>query len=464
MLLDHDPRWVRLVLRIYFNVAFVFLAIVGNQCVYYSAKLQILAKQSVNVTRMTSWLRSLDPIKFLFQTGRLPAGWLGGLMIICAALSFVSDITVSTLVRGVQLPARCSFGTGLVSPTSQTLAKIPVNGRPYTVTSNAQLSSVANGGPIGIYWKVNEDRDFQAQPEDLAGTWVCDDLDQVQIYQYGTSRANIVNDLIAKGLLFNTSPFSESSAGNGSFNHLVILTSSQVDGALRPFDVRASVQLDAFYGDVKTMKSFECKMNAPAMEWVLANASSQSTLSEWSLTFQGNMYNGTGTTATPDVNVRLEWILNSMVMIGAGGNYLLSTAPPGSTQGCLAERTLIPNAMLAVFGIVTLLIITLPLYLASLFFRCLSFSSLDRSSVRATPNSLVDWMVQAIRASVGRNGSSSKEIKAKQLKLWEYGLHAASGGRPQLFRKGHGTFTDQDVDESIELVDNGRSVHGGLRP
>ena len=151
MLLDHDPIWVRLILRIYFNVVFVFFAIIGNQCVVYSAKIQILERHSVNVTNLTSWLRSLDPVKFLFQTHRLPAGWLGGLMIICAALSFVSDIAVSTLVRPVRVSARCPFNTGLVSPTSQTLDLIPVNGSPYTVASNAQLSSIANGGPIGIY-------------------------------------------------------------------------------------------------------------------------------------------------------------------------------------------------------------------------------------------------------------------------------------------------------------------------
>ena len=336
MLRNYDPRWVRLFLRIYFNVVFVILAIVGNQCVAYSAKLQILNRRSVNVTRMSSWLGSLDPVIFLFQTGRLPAGWLGGLMIICAALSFVSDIAVSALVKPVQVSARCPFTTGLIAPTSQPLGKIPVNGSPYIVASNAQLTSITNGGPIGIYWKINEDRDFQAQQEDIAGGWVCDDQSQDQVYQPDASRDSIVEDLTSQGLLFNTTPFTEVSAGNNSFNHLVALTSSQVDGALQPFDVRASIQLDPLFDDVKTMRSFECTMNAPAMEWVLANASSQSTLAEWILTFQGSMYNGTGTTAAPDLDVRLAWVLNSMVMIGAGGNYLLSVAPPGSTQGCLA--------------------------------------------------------------------------------------------------------------------------------
>jgi len=42
MLLNVDPRWVRLSLRKYFDVVFVFVAIVGDSCVVYSTKLQIL--------------------------------------------------------------------------------------------------------------------------------------------------------------------------------------------------------------------------------------------------------------------------------------------------------------------------------------------------------------------------------------------------------------------------------------
>lgn len=419
-----------------FQCVFVVFAIVDNQCVAYSAKLQILKRKSVNVTRMSSWLGSLDPVKFLFRTRRLPAGWLGGLMIICAALSFVSDIAVSTLVRSVQISARCPFTTGLIAPTSQPLGKIPVNGSPYIVASNAQLTSIANGGPIGIYWKINEDRDFQAQLQDIAGGWVCDDQSQDQVYQPDASLASIVEDLTSQGLLFNTTPFAQASAGNNSFNHLVALTSSQVDGALQPFDVRASIQLDPLFDDVKTMRSFECTMNAPAMEWVLANASSQSTLDEWILTFQGSMYNGTGTTAAPDLDVRLAWVLNSMVMIGAGGNYLLSVAPPGSTQGCLAQRAFIPNAMLAIFGVVTLILVVLLTHLAIMSKHYRRFPSTQRDRVSATPNSLIDWMVQAAHASVSADGNGPvDQVKAEHLRMWEYGLRGAGEGRPRLFRK-----------------------------
>ena len=33
MLLNYEPQLVRLILRIYFNVVFIVLAVIGNQCV-----------------------------------------------------------------------------------------------------------------------------------------------------------------------------------------------------------------------------------------------------------------------------------------------------------------------------------------------------------------------------------------------------------------------------------------------
>ena len=121
------------------------------------------------------------------------------------------------------------------------------------------------------------------------------------MYQLGTSQDDIIQDLISKNLSFNTTPISKYAAGNGSYNHFAILTSSEVDGALQPFEIGVSVQLEALFSDIKTMKSFTCSMDAQTMDWVLGNLSSQSTLSEWILAFQGSMYNGTSTPAAPDV-------------------------------------------------------------------------------------------------------------------------------------------------------------------
>ncbi len=61
------------------------------------------------------------------------------------------------------------------------------------------------------------------------------------------------------------------------------------------------------------------------------------------------------------------------------------------------------------------------------------------------------------RASEGASSSGSvNEAKAKHLRLWEYGLRGAGKDRPRLYRKGHHTLTDQDGDQSVELVDRGR--------
>lgn len=466
MLLDYEPQLVRLILRIYFNVVFIVLAVIGNQCVLYSTKLNILRKNSVNVTRMTGWLGSFDPFLTSLSIRKIPGGWLGALMMISVMLSYISDIAVSALIKPVRVSARCPFTTGLVSPTNEPLSLVPVNGSPYTVVSTAQLSSLANGGPIGIYPKVNLDRNFQAQTEDIAGRWNCNDVDDDQVYELGTSKADIAQDLQTKGLLFDTTAISEAAGLNNSFGHFVILTSSQSDDAQQPFDVRASVQLEARYDDSKTMKSFDCNMDAPSMEWVLANMSSQSTLQEWILTFQGNMYNGTGTPAAPDCDVRLSRILNSMVMIGAGGNYLLGSAPLGSTQGCLAQRADIPDTVLGIFGIITLILILLFLYLFTLLLQYLGYPSSERTALKHTPNGLVDWMAHAAHASLSAEQiDANEDVESKELKRWEYGLHGSSG-RPRLFRKKIGaseSLVGNDDDHAIGLMDlGGHEANGEL--
>ena len=458
MLLDYQPQLVRLILRIYFNVVFIVLAVIGNQCVLYSTKLNILRKKRVNVTRMTGWLGSFEPFLTCLSMRRIPGGWLGALMMISVALSYISDIAVSALIKQVRVSARCPFTTGLVPPTNEPLALVPVNGSPYTVVSTAQLSSLANGGPIGIYSKVNLDRNFQAQTEDIVGRWNCNDVEDDQVYELGASKADITQDLRSRGLLFDTTAISEAAGLNKSFGHFVVMTSSQSDDAQQPFDVRASVQLEARYDDTKTMKSFDCNMDAPSMEWVLTNMSSQSTLQEWILTFQGSMYNGTGTTAASDCDVRLSWILNSMIMIGAGGNYLLGSAPLGSTQGCLAQRADIPNTVLGIFGIITLILILLFLYLFALLLQYLGCPSSQRSALKYTTNGLVDWMAHAAHASLSaEQNDANKDVESKELKRWGYGLRGGSV-RPRLFRKrvgGSEFLVGSDNDHAIGLMNLG---------
>ena len=91
--------------------------------------------------------------------------------------------------------------------------------------------------------------------------------------------------------------------------------------------------------------------------------------------------------------------------------------------------------MVAIFGVVTLIFVVLPAHLAIMFKHYRRFSSTHRDRVSATPNSLVDWMVQAAHASVSANGNGPvDQVKAKHLRMWEYGQRGAGEGRPRLFR------------------------------
>jgi len=149
------------------------------------------------------------------------------LMFVCTFLSLVSDIAVSGLVKTVTVPSRCLFGTGLVVPDSNSsISSVPPdNGATYSVAAQAQLTSAANGGLVGIYWKANRDLTFRADELDLAGQWNCIDINDEIEYAAGTSIIAIGEDLIQRGYLYG--PGNQSSAvrtpyENGTFSHLIL--------------------------------------------------------------------------------------------------------------------------------------------------------------------------------------------------------------------------------------------------
>jgi hypothetical protein len=93
-------------------------------------------------------------------------------MFVCTILSLVSDLAVSGLVRTVTVPSRCPFGTGLVVPHAYSNSSplfVANNGAAYSVAGQAQITSAANGGLVGIYWKANRDLTFRADELDVAG-------------------------------------------------------------------------------------------------------------------------------------------------------------------------------------------------------------------------------------------------------------------------------------------------------
>jgi hypothetical protein len=163
--LDIDSSYLRIGFRIYFTLAFVLIGFLADKCLANRNRRRLADRKSVSLTYMTGWLTDVSLLKAIMGFRRLPGGnWFGMFMIVCSGLSLVSDIAVTGLVRTVTVPSRCLFGTGLVVPESNSsISSIPPNnGATVFVVEQAQITSVANGGLRGIYWKANRDLTFRA--------------------------------------------------------------------------------------------------------------------------------------------------------------------------------------------------------------------------------------------------------------------------------------------------------------
>lgn len=139
-----------------------------------SSRLARLSRRSVAsgkprpLTSMSGWLSNMSLLYVIVQFHKLAGGaWFGTGMVLCTIMALLSDFAVSGLVQTVYVGRRCPFGSGLVisetfSPTGWWSVP-PYNGAPFLVVSSAQSTSAANGGLVGVYWKVNRDTHFRRE-------------------------------------------------------------------------------------------------------------------------------------------------------------------------------------------------------------------------------------------------------------------------------------------------------------
>src|SRR5437016_430856 len=107
-----------------------------------------MRQRRVRIPLMTGWLSGFSAATAWFAQRRLPAGWLGLIMILTQILAFGSDLLVAGLVKTTQIHARCLFHSGVVLPTTPvSWRSIPdVQQQAYRIVSQAKLTSLANGG------------------------------------------------------------------------------------------------------------------------------------------------------------------------------------------------------------------------------------------------------------------------------------------------------------------------------
>ena len=441
LLLTISSSYLRIGFRIYFTFAFFLIGFLGDKCLASRNQRSLAVRKSVSLTSMTGWLTDMTLLKAIIGFRRLPGGpWFGMFMIVCTALSLISDFAVTGLVRTVTVPSRCPFGTGLVIPNSSTTldwSVVPNNGAPYLVAAQAQITSATNGGLVGIYWKVNRDLNFRADTVDVAGQWNCTDINHDIEYVANTTPLAIAEDLIQRGYIYdnNKGSYCRSSYGNGTFSHLIVWDTSVpgVDMGVS-FDIRASIDLTPGGPDPKIMKSFHCALNGTGVEWILPMINTTGTLLLWCDNLQGNIYDGSGTGARNDSGLILEQYLNSMVMVIGGNGYLISTPGTtgdggGNTQGCLVTRTSLPLEIIILFAIISIFVVVVivDLVILSYGFKTTisagSWKSAEGGYLNKIkyemPNSLLGWMAQSVREGVRRD-DSGEMVKEKDLKFWGF--------------------------------------------
>ncbi|KAF2233757.1 hypothetical protein EV356DRAFT_577347 [Viridothelium virens] len=372
---------------------------------------------------MSNWLSGLDSVIALKTLKVLPGGWLGLIMILTYALSVGADF-VSTLIQSVPVRDRCPFGVGLV--VSDYRMGLPTsNGAPYMVVTQAQLKSIQNGGKQGIYAKVNRDPRFSADVAGVLGEWTCTAKPQVLEYPFSTSSDDVVSDIVQHNMLYST-PVSVANANqDGTFSHLVILETSAGQTIDTTFNVRASVDLSAQGNDTKRMQSYECALHDTydMLTDIQKGIDSFATLQDWKQTFQGSLYSGTGSPASPDAGSVLEQILNSMIMVASGNNYLLNSSMSTQSQGCITTRTWILWELLLLAGIVVLLVKSLFLYWVGMTIRLRILSKdVDQNDVewimRFIPGETFEWMAQAVRES---NVASATKVATSDVARFYFG-------------------------------------------
>ncbi|KAH6724472.1 hypothetical protein BKA61DRAFT_728138 [Leptodontidium sp. MPI-SDFR-AT-0119] len=406
MYISYPADKLRPILHGYFIIAFLLLGILGDECLKKYLKSSLSRNRSTRLNYMTGFLSGWTFISSAWDLRAIPGGLLlGPAMLLATILSPLTTLIIGALVKDVQISSRCSFPQGMVlHPTGPfTFTEPPVNGRPKLEASNTQIISTANGGLQGIYTKP------ATSPGQIITTL------QNKGYQYG----NTSNISLGPSL---------------GYEHLVIWSPSDT---FTPWDVRASISLNAQPTDDMVIRSFHCAVDNHAADQILTSMDSHWCMSDWIQGFQGGCYDGSGTPAIAGAATFIEQYLNAMLMVQAGNNNLLQSVPAGSdpTQGCLVTKASVPVEIFALVGVVGLLVlVTLLAWLVLLVVGCCAGKKVKgmRDVLGYVPVSLTGWMLHAARESGARDARERAKVvtEARELRQWRYGVDDEGVGRP----------------------------------
>ena len=415
ILFNTASAYVRLALRAYFTVLFVLLGLVGDRCCLQRSKLSLYRCHRINITNMTGWLSGARAAAALATFRGNPAALLQTLMIVASVLGLLCDLAVSGLVTTTEIVARCHFNTSGPYTALSTLPFAPIfmslapQGYTYNLITQAQGTSVRNGGLDGVYKKINGDPSFRAASEDIIARWKCQGLGEDRSFSMDATPVAIYESLQRDGLLYNESVGdaynSYTKDGKITTNDLFIWSGSQDSFPTGPWSVRAAVQIPEDPPTKLKMTIYDCHMETHSIEWFMSDIDVQAALSNWAgivgATLKPhNVFNA------PDVLAGqgsvIESNLNSIIMNQGAAldpvNEFVNTDP---YQGCLAPRASVSALVVALFALATAALLGLTVYWAVLTFlisraRRQVPAEYAKAVERDTPNGLFMWMREAI--------------------------------------------------------------------
>lgn len=355
-------------------------------------------------------------------------------MILAWILSFLSDFAVSGLVGSIDVPGRCSFGNGVVSPLPSNTSSsrtVPNNqDGTFDIIKQALATSARNGGEMGILSKANADTKFRADATDILGGWSCKwDGQPAAIFAFDVGLDVPLGSLIKSGRLFNNSHacgYTTPKGGSGQAQMHWSMSGNDDDGKV--WDVKFAINTGKSPDAPLNMLSYQCSMSASSVEWKVRRIVPSTTLDYWCHRTAGDVYNPFSN-EPPENTVAMT--LNTMVTAA----FTEVQSLPDSDQGCLVTKTQIPWFVCALLLLVAILFVTL-LSLCVGYFGYLSTSEKRRpdadrwAAAYTTPQGLEGWMGQAVREhdAPANAVSYSTMIDPKEFRRWQFGLNKGGDG------------------------------------
>jgi hypothetical protein len=247
------------------------------------------------------------------------------------------------------------------------------------------------------------------------GGWQCQVVGADSTYLVKQNQTLMVEDLQSRGLLYESASYCAAnyigvnwytqffawspSVADWSWKLGGLTTSEIIDSPeSHPWSVLVAVDMSPNATEAKVMRSFNCTMNVPAVEFVLGKVQASSTLHEYCPNVAANVYGYFRDDSPPvtELGAAVASTLDTLIMMAGAYNAGVNRpAPPipDLTQGCLAAKTQIPEPVIFVWMLITAttLVICIHWPLLAIQIQALTGQSSEDTTaiLKNTPNGLL---------------------------------------------------------------------------